>query len=169
MNLLLFTGYLSTEAIITAIFIGLILATVAMFFHKYFTGKFVKKLVKEGIESPEKAKTFKELSANFLIRHAISDGNSVRRLFGYTLGEEVVDDPHAALPKKGGRKDLSEARFYLLPEKKAEATTRFPVKGNSPLVFLICIVLMVAGYFLAKHYLPALIETLVDAYANLGE
>ena len=166
MNVYLLSSFLSTEAIIAYVFAGILLATTAMFLHKYCIGKFVDKMEKEGIHTPEKAKYLTDLPANFIVRMVLKDGSSVRRLFGYVVGEEIHDNPSDPLPKSGGRLDLSHARFYLLPEKRAEATTRFPAKGNSPLVFIVCVVLLVVGYFLLKDILPVLIEELITSYSG---
>ena len=147
-------GLTTTDIVLILIFIGLALAAIGMFCHKYFLGKFLDKMVKEGINTPKNAKTLTELGANFLVRYAIASSASVRRLFGFAKGEEVCDNPHTPLPKK----DKKDLRFYLLPEKEAEATTRFPKDGNSPLSLVISLVLIVAGYFVCDRILPLLLE-----------
>lgn len=166
----------STEVILWSAFIGVILATIAMFCHKYFLGTFVSKLVKEGADSPESAKSLEELSFkhNFVIKSAISDGKPLRKMLGYRLGEETFEDPFAPLPrkKKGkhgfSRKDLSEAKFYLLPEKKHQATTRFDAKGSGPVTLIVCLVLIVAAFFLFKDIIPGLLEALRKSYSGIG-
>ena len=147
-------GFTTTDLVLILLFVGLALAAIGMFCHKHFLGKFLDKMVKEGINTSEKAKTLKELGANFIVRHAISSNASVRRLFGYVQGEEICDNPHKPLPQK----DQKSIRFYLLPEKEAEATTRFPAKENSTRSLIVSLVLIVAGYFICDRVLPLLIE-----------
>ena len=154
LNALKIEGFSTSEIVLILIFIGLALAAIGMFFHKYFLGKFLDKMVKEGINSSDNAKPLKELGANPLVRYAIFSSASIRRLFGYVLNDEVFDNPHAPLPKK----DKANARFYLLPEKEAEATTRFPAKDNSPVSLVISLVLIVVGYFVCDRILPLLVE-----------
>ena len=159
LNLIKIGGLNTTDIVLILIFIGLALAAIGMFCHKYFLGKFLDKMVKEGINTPENAKTLKSLGANFLVRRAITNSASVRRLFGFVQGEEVCNDPHKLLQKK----DKNELRFYLLTEKEAEATTRFPKDGNSPLSLVISLVLIVAGYFVCDRILPLLLE-MIDSF-----
>jgi hypothetical protein len=153
----------TTDLVIGSVLIGLLLALTAMFLHKYSISKIIAKMEKDGIHTPDKALTLKELGANVFVRSAISDGGSVRRLFGYTLGDQIVDNPRAPLPNTKGRKDLSAARFYLLPSKRAEATTRFPKRGNSPLTFVICIILLLVGAYAIREMLPAFLEFLAQS------
>ena len=147
-------GFTTTDLVLILVFVGLALAAIGMFCHKHFLGKFLDKMVKEGINAPETAKTLKELGANLIVRYAISSSASVRRLFGYVQGEDVCDDSHKPLPKK----DKNSVRFYILPEKEAEATTRFPAKENSTRSLIVSLVLIVAGYFICDRVLPLLIE-----------
>lgn len=162
-----------------SIFIGVVIATIAMFCHKYFLGGFVTKLAKSGAESPETAKSLAELSYNnnIMVKLAIADGKPLRKVLGFCLGDEVVEDPFAPLPrKKWGRigkkelthKDLSAVKFYLLPDKKYQATTRFDTKGSSPLSLLISLVLITVLFFLLKDFLPDLIKVLAESYSDIG-
>lgn len=166
MTLSEFIASLSAQEIVMAsVFIGLLVAVITVFCHKYFIGKFVEFMAKNGIETPEGALPLAMLPCNFIVRSALKDGSTVRRLFGYVLGDEVYADPTTPLPRKNGRLELDEARFYLLPEKRAEATTRFSTKGNSPLALIVCIALLAAAYFLLKDFLPSLLDALINAYS----
>lgn len=151
-----------------SVFIGLILALTSMFLHKYSIGKLISKMEREGIHAPDKAMTLRDLGAGRTARAAISDGSSVRRLFGYVLGDQIVDNPRAPLPKTEGRKDLRAARFYLLPSKRNEAVTRFPARGNSVLSLLLCIVLLSVGFYAVREFLPAFLEFLSTSAEAIG-
>ena len=151
-----------------SVFIGLILALTSMFMHKYSIGKLISKMEKGGIHTPDKAMTLRDLGAGRTARAAITDGSSVRRLFGYVLGDQIIDNPRAPLPKANGRKDLSAARFYLLPSKHNEAVTRFPARGNSALSLVLCIVLLTVGFYVIREYLPTFLEFLSTSAEAIG-
>lgn len=169
----------TTDVLMWSIFIGVILATVAMFCHKYFLGSFIEKMVKAGAESPETAKSLEELSCknNFMVKLAISDGKPLRKVLGFCVDGETVEDPFTPLPRrKWGklgkkdltRKDLSGVKFYILPDKKHQATTRFDTKGSSPVSLIISLVLITVLFFLLKDFLPDLIKLLEESYSNIG-
>ncbi len=85
------TGSLiSYNMIVIAIFGGIILAAVLSIYNKRYLGKFVRKIISDGANSPESAKTVDELgfSNHFMIKLSVAGGKTFGKMIRCVEAEE---------------------------------------------------------------------------------
>lgn len=129
---------------------GFILAAGISCYLKTVHGGFVRRLLAEGCNSPETARSLYELG----YFHNISIRNQLRR--GGTIGALVRRVGAAGEPATDAT-DLSAARFYIPEDLRYRAEFRYEKKGSGAPVLILTVVLTVVAAALLCHFLPQLL------------
>ena len=170
----------SAGLIVLGIFIGIIIACVAMAYNKQVLGGFVRRALGENCRSAEGAKTLEELGykKNPFIRSAVQRSVSLRRVLHCVEEEEFYREQTAdreayekkraeepSLPKYREREylvDPSRDHFYIPEDKCDMAEHKFDAKGSSWVATIIWIVVIIIAFFVLISFLPDILNTLND-------
>ena len=141
----------SFEKVVWAIFIGVVIASVMIWYSKGFIGRVARRLANKKAHSPEDAWTLRELKLdNIFIRRALKDKYSVLRKVVYcTIDKEKLK-----------RIDFYDAKFYIPEELKDRAYFKYKGNNNTLSVVLLVIVVMFIMALLCLKYIPQLVELL---------
>lgn len=146
----------STELIIWAICIGVVLGFVGNFLSKAIAGPFVRALISKGAIGENNAILLRDvgfLNKKFLLI-ALRDGSSLRSIVSVTGG---------ALPTiTAGKKtaiDYEKALFYIPESKKEKAQATFG-DGEKWYILLIFIALAILCAYGMSEVMPLLVEAL---------
>ena len=180
-NLGLDTGNVrSVGLIVLGIFIGIIIACLAMAYNKQVLGGFVRRVLSENCRSAEGAKTLEELGykKNPFIRSAVQRNVSLRRVLHCVEEEEFYreqnEDREAyekkraeepTLPKFREREylvDPSRDHFYIPEDKSEMAEHKFDAKGASWVSTIVWIAVIIIAFFIIMSFLPNILDTLND-------
>jgi hypothetical protein len=180
-NLGLETGTVrSVGLIVLGIFIGIIIACLAMAYNKQVLGGFVRRVLGENCRSAEGAKTLEELGykKNPFIRSAVQRNVSLRRVLHCVEEEkfyrEQNEDREAyekkraeepSLPKYREREylvDPSRDHFYVPEDKCDMAERKFDAKGSSWVATIVWIAVIIVAFFVLMAFLPDILETVND-------
>ena len=130
------------------IFIGTIIACIVMAYHKQVLGAAVRKLISLKVNTPESAKTLKELGydKNIIFRNAFARNSSLRRFVKCVGEQEYYREQskkrdeyyknHAEEKKIRPFKDIEYVidpdndKFYIPEDIRARAEIRFEKKGS---------------------------------------
>lgn len=178
---------INIHIIVFGIFAGVIIASLYSVYTKQILGKFVRKLLKDGITVPEKAATLEELGFknNFAVRHALR---------GYTLGRVVnsvekdryVEDVNAlrenyaenrqkaaAQGKKlppfkepSFDKKTTDCRYYIAEKNAFSAERRFSASGSGYPTLLFVLLISVICIVLIYAFLPQILAFIDTAMSN---
>lgn len=175
---------MSVRLVVLGLFIGVIIACIAMAYNKQVLGGFVRKLLADGCLSTESAKNLEELGymKNPFIRGAVQKSVNLRRVVKCVEEDEFyarqneereiyekkrTEEP--SLPKfreQEYRVSASEDRFYI-PEAMCETAERkFYAKGSSWLMTVIYIIVLCIAFFVLLLILPHILNTLNDFLGN---
>ena len=175
----------SIRLTVLGIFLGIIIACVAMAYHKQFLGGVVRRLIERGCLSPENAMTAAELGyvKNPLIKHALEHSTSLRGVVKCVEEEEFYQQQAAdmqvyeekrrsepKLPRYKSREyiiDTAADRFYIPDDKRIRAEIRFEKKGSGWLSTVISIAIMLVAFFALLLVLPQVLGFLDDLFGGL--
>lgn len=169
----------SIRLTVLGIFIGMIIACIAMAYHKKVLGDIVRTLIAKECLSPESAMNADELGykKNFLVKNALERSTSLRSIVKCADEEEFLaaqaeektlyeqkreEDP--SLPKFKERQFMisaSEDRFYIPEDKKIRAEIKFEKKGSGWLATTLSVVLVALLFFAVLLVLPQIL-TYID-------
>lgn len=170
----------SAGLIVLGIFIGIIIACVAMAYNKQVLGGFVRRVLSENCRSAEGAKTLEELGykKNPFLRSAVQRSVSLRRVLHCVEEEEFYreqnEDREAyekrraeepSLPKFREREylvDPSRDHFYIPEDKSEMAERKFDAKGASWVSTIVWIVVIIVAFFVLLSFLPDILNALND-------
>lgn len=143
------TGAL-VKNLILGLALGLILAAGISCHLKTVHGGFVRRLLAEGCNSPETAKSLYELGYfhNISIRNLLRSGGAIGALIRST---EAAGEPASVSP------DLSHARFYIPEDLRYRAEFRYEKKGSGVPVLILTAVLSLVAAALLCYFLPQLL------------
>ncbi len=163
------------QTILLALVIGIIVASVSVAYTRIKYGNFVRKLIRYGCQSPETAKTLKELEEfqNSSIRRALIRSSLLKKYVVSVLPpstvsmdlsrseaeEQIKQEQNPGFFERIGKlkqkaADFSVARFYLPEDLRIQAEVRFEKKGSGWLVVLITVVVTIIGAALICRFLP---------------
>ncbi|MBE6686756.1 MAG: hypothetical protein E7591_05935 [Ruminococcaceae bacterium] len=135
--------------VIWAFYIGIIIASVVMWYNQKIIGRAVKVLMKRSIFSPDKALTVKDAGIDsFFIRSALKKQYSALRRVIYC----TVDKPRL------NKNDFIGAKFYIPEEQKYRAEVKYHGKNTSFVMILITAVVMFFVALLCIEYIPKLLD-----------
>lgn len=137
------------EKVIWAIFIGIVIASVMLWYSKGYIGRIARRLLKNEINIPEKAQTLKELGYdNFFMRMALKNKYSaLRKVVFCTLDKEKLK-----------RIDFYDVKFYIPDEQKDRAYFKYRGNNTTLAVVVIVIIIMFIMANLCLKYIPELLE-----------
>lgn len=169
---------MSVRLVVLGLFIGMIIACVAMAYNKQVLGGFVRKLLSSEIKSIEDAKKLDELGyqKNPFIRSAVRKSVSLRRVVKcveedefyarQNADREVYEKKRAENPELPKFKDQeylvdpSSDHFYI-PEQICDiAEKKFYARGSSWGVTVITIIGLCVGFFVLLLVLPNILSVL---------
>lgn len=133
------TQYKPTDLtmILTSFFIGVIIASIAVLFHKLVLGGIVRKIIEKEALSPEKALSMQELGYsknNLLIKFALRKGSTFRKIVLATAEENP--------------------RYFIPEERRIREELRFSKKGNGVLGLLVAIIIFAVICFAMLTVVP---------------
>ena len=168
----------SLRLTVLGIFIGTVIACIAMAYNKEVLGGIARKLIADGCLSADTAKSADELGyiKNFLARSALRGSTSLRRVVRCVEEEEFYREQAAdkeaygqkraenpSLPKYKEREyliDLATAHFYIPEELRIRAEIKFDKKGSGWLSSVIAVIVLAILFFCLLLVLPMILEFL---------
>ena len=165
----------SLRLTVLGIFIGTIIACVAMAYHKQVLGGIVRKLIAHGALSKNSAKSAVELGygKNFLVKNALCRSVALKRVVRCVGEEEFILDQAqdkeeyekkraegARLPRFKDREylvDIESDVFYIPEELRIRAEIKFEKKGSGWLSTVLGIIGLIIIFFLLLLVLPHLL------------
>lgn len=150
----------SMELVIWCMFIGLVLASIFMFYQKKVIGAFVRALLNAQASDSSSAKTLNELgfARNFPVRSALRGGGALRKLV-WEMGDNYLENENGV--KYSARQtplDVNTARFYITEENRIRAELRYNDKGTDIFMLIITVLVFLMVAYLAATYLPDLLK-----------
>ena len=141
--------------LIVGLCVGTFLAICFSYYHNHYLGKVVRKLYKEDVFSPEKAKTLDEIGCNnFFIRRNLAKDSVLAKYVKPT--EEIVN-----------QKDAKEARFYIVEKDKYIADKRFKEAKHGKLFIFISFFLCTLACFSLLYIIPDILQLADNAYTMI--
>lgn len=165
----------SIRLTVLGLFIGTVLACIAMLYNKQLVGGIARKLIAYGALSPEGAKTAEELgiAKNPLARYALLSNSALRRFVRcveednfYKEQDEAREayekkrEQEPSLPEFKGRKylvDLENAHFYLPEELRIRAEIKYEKKGSGLGSAIFSIIILCILFFALLIVLPMIL------------
>ena len=155
---------------VIGIYIGIIIASLCMYYNRHVLGALVRRLDAEGCESPETAKTLEALGfgKNIFIKISLMIGGALRRVVAFSptdptrVGGIIA---YASLNKERYR--IKEDPIYLPKEKRDSAITRFRTKGSGWLSLVLTVVIgLVAVVAIMKlaPYIVGMIDSMLVGF-----
>jgi len=139
---------ITSDIVLSGIFIGLIIAVLAVAYNKLIIGRFVKALIKAEAVHPAFAKTFEQLKVkkNFMISYALRAKGMLRKFVF-----ELADD--------------GKAGYYYIPEDKLYRAGRL-YGGKDVDILMVAAVILVLFIFFAivLMFMPAIMNQVSEFY-----
>ncbi|MBE6572947.1 MAG: hypothetical protein E7652_00970 [Ruminococcaceae bacterium] len=135
--------------VIWAFYIGIVIASVVMWFTQKVLGRAVRTLLKKEIFSVDRALSLDEADINtFFIRRALKNKYSAMRKVVYcTVDKEKLT-----------KEDWNEAKFYIPEEQKYKADVKYHGRNTSIGLIIITAVVMFIVAILCIEYIPMLLD-----------
>ncbi len=148
--------------IIWSMYIGILLSTFYSYYQKRIIGGFVTHLLKEGANTPDNAKTLKDLGylRHAAIRRELSKPAPLRKVVWEADDEHKEGEDGVIYCARETALDLNTGRFYIPEEKRIEAELRYETKGNDLFAVIMSVVVFFALAVLACAFLPTLMEVI---------
>ncbi len=178
----------SMRLMILGIFIGAVVACLAMAYNKQMLGKIVRALINSEANSPESAKTLDELGLkkSYLAKNALRSSSTLGRFVKCVGAEEFYAKQraeHEALetaPATEGEKtrktpkykersymvDIDNDRFYIPEELRVRADIRYDKKGSGRLATAIAIIALTIGFIAVLLIMPWIFKTINSIVGN---
>ena len=166
----------SIRLTVLGIFIGIIIACIAMAYHKKVLGGIVRRLIEKECLSPESAMSASELGykKNFFIKYALERSVSLRSIVKCVEEDEYLaaqaeakalsdekrkEDPSVKKFKaKDYLIDASKDRFYIPEEKRIRAEIKFEKKGSGWISTVFAIIFVIILFFVVLLVLPQILS-----------
>ena len=141
---------MTQEIIIQGLFIGVVLAVLAVGYNKLVLGKFVKALIKSEANHPLRAKSFEQLgvSQNIFIKLALRKRGTLRR---------IVREPEDT---------EMQGRFYIPEDKLYRAGRIYGGKDVDVLMLAAVLVVLFLFFGLVVLYLPLLMNAITNTFGS---
>ncbi len=133
---------LTLSKVLGAAVVGIIIATVIIVINKNLIGGLVKALLRDKIDTPEKAKTLPELGfgKKGMLAYCLRDGSTLRNTVSLEVGED------------------GEKRYYITDEKSYRASSLYNRRGASPFAVVLAAVLATVLGIALLTVVPDLIQ-----------
>ena len=136
--------------LILGIAVGLMVAAVCSCYVKTVHGGFIRRLLREGCNTPDTAKSLRELGYfhNISIRNQLRRSGAIGELVkaAGAVGEPALTDKY-----------LSSARFYIPEELRYKAEVRYERKGSGSLSVILTLVACAVAAALICRFLPQIL------------
>lgn len=139
---------ITSDMVVSGIFIGLMLGVIYSFYNKYILGNFVTKLMELGATSSVSAQSVEQAGqkSNYLLKAALRDKGMLRKV--------VLEDP-------------DRHGFYYIPEENALRTQRtYGNKNATVIALIVTLIVLIAVMVLTSFLLPGIIN-LATSLINL--
>lgn len=148
------------EVLIWALFIGFVLASFMIFYHKRIIGSFVRALLEKQANSPESALSIYDLGFdnNALIKNALKSDATLRRIVWELDDNMQKREDGVVFSARSNRLDINNAKFYIPDENRIRAELRYSSKGTDVFAIIIAIVLFMAIAYAALLLIPMITE-----------
>ena len=172
--------------IIWGLYAGFIVAGFSAYYNKVYLGEIIRRLVKKGASSKETAVSFGEagIKAGLLRRKAVFGDTVVAKYVILANRDDCVIEMPPYNPvvrflrrlflgktdKAPVKYDISQAKFFVLEEKRIQAELRFEEKGNSlPFLLIGALIFFVIGVALTMciPYILDLVDSVITLYKGL--
>lgn len=141
----------SLEKVIWALFIGISLAAILLWYQKGYIGRLSRYLYSKEIDDKEKALTAKEMDfKGFFFRRELSNKYSALRKVVYCTNDA----------EKIKKNEFDEARFYLPKETRDRAYFKYRGRNTTIAVVISGIFVMFIAANLCIKYIPSVIDTI---------
>ena len=169
-NFELYNPIVSLEMIVWSLCAGLSIGAAFSFINNRIIGDYVRRLIKDGIHTPDSAKTLAEsgFSRNFFVRWALRDAKPLRRLIKCANEDEM---PVRKVDKDGTkdiRMDMNTARFYIPEDLRITAELRYEERGNSLMNLILSILLLIALALVVLFIMPELLQLMDNFMTMMG-
>lgn len=135
----------SLTMIVSSLFIGVIIACVAMLYHQLFLGGIVRRIIEKKAYSPEDALTVEQLgysNKNIFIKFALRQNSTFRKTV-----HSPEDQPD---------------RYYIPESIRMREEIRFRSKGNSVFGILLAVLVFLVVAYVSLTVVPWFIDSLND-------
>ena len=165
----------SFKVLVIGLYLGIVLASLMMFYNRRVLGGFVRKLDSENATDPDSAKTLSELGyeKNIFIKLSLKMGYSLRRVICFAPGDgenSARTGGNLANTALTREKVMLDADKFFLPEEKRDTTLRrFRTKGSGPLSIVLTAVLGIVVVVLIFKLAPlavSFLESFVAGFSN---
>ena len=139
---------MSLTMIVSSLFIGVVIASIAMLYHQLFLGGIVRRIIKKEAFSEEKALTIEEMGynpKNPLVRFALRKDST------FTKTVKRIDTP---IPK-----------FYIPEEIRMRAEIRFRKEGNTVFGILITILVFLVVAYASLTIIPIFSDAIKQIFS----
>lgn len=178
-HLKFYNNILTLKTLIWGIYGGLVLGLAVSYYHKFFIGGFVRRLLKKEALGEEKALSLSDLDLKGMpiIKLAVKRDSALKKYVRIANPEECISKKSAKPFVKRIRRffnrekekavyDFDKARFYIPEELKYRADTVFEKKGSTPAAFVIFVVLLTALAAAVSFLIPELL-TMLDNFIGI--
>lgn len=144
------------EILVWALFIGFVIASFMIFYHKRIIGAFVRALLEKQASSPESALSIYDLGfeKNALVKNALRSDTTLRRLVWELDDNMQKREDGVIFSARSSRLDVNNAKFYIPEENRIRAELRYSAKGTDVFAIIIAIVLFMAVAYAALLLIP---------------
>lgn len=135
--------------VIWAFYIGIVIASIVMWFNQKVIGRVVRTLLKREILSPDAAITAKEggFSGFFVLRALANEYSALRRVVFCTVDKSKLK-----------KKDFETAKFYIPEELKYRADVKYHGRNTSIVIIIAGAIAMFIMAVLCLEYIPKIID-----------
>lgn len=178
-NLEFYNRIQNFKIVLFAVWLGIIIGIAISYYTKDYLGRLVRRLLKNGALSADKAMTLKELEYKhtFPIRIHLKDGGTLRRYIDIANTDTAIETRSKKAEFKWFRSlfgtpdvkkkyDFSSLKLYIPEEKKYVADVRYEKKGSNPGWFLIWSIIITALALVVYFLVPELV-TMLDNFITI--
>lgn len=178
-NLVFYNRIMTLKIVVIAMWAGFIIAIAVGFYIKDYLGRCVRRLIKNGATSEDKAMTLRELGYTkfFPLACHLKDGKSLRRFVSIANESEAVTTAHSspkakkirsllALPEDKKVYGFEKIKLYIPEEKKYGADVRYEKKGSNPGTFIFLAIIM-TGLAILVYFLAGELLTMLDNFITI--
>ena len=148
------------EVLVWALFIGFVIASFMIFYHKRIIGSFVRALLDRQAVSADSALSIYDLGfeKNGLVKNALRSDATLRRLVWEVDDNMQKREDGVIFSARTSTLDLNNAKFYIPSENKIRAELRYSAKGTDVFAIIIAVVIFMAVAYAALLLIPMISE-----------
>lgn len=162
----LFSRANSTQIVVWAMFIGIVIGACSLYYNKRVIGSFVRALLQNGAADPSNARTLDELGFgnNYFVKNALRGGSVLRKMVWEADDNFTTDEKGNIFSARTKKMDINTARFYIDESNRVKADLRYSTTGTDIITLLIGVVVFVVVAYALLLFIPYIIKLL----GNIG-